>query len=85
MALIQNVPQAMIDEHVPWHARPGNPAAGGRRINPWPPTGGGPAAGSGEEFLVWHRGFVERFHQWVGGLAANQGPPAESIASWRVT
>ena len=42
MSIILNIPQAMITEHENWHMRPGNPAGGGRRINPWPPTGGGP-------------------------------------------
>ncbi len=83
MAIIQNIPQTMIVEHINWHSRPGNPAAGGRRINPWPPFGGGPAAGSGEEFLVWHEGFVARFHQWVNNLPQGQRPPAASIEAWR--
>ena len=48
---IPNIPQAMITEHINWHTQPGNPTGGGRNVNPWPPTGGGPAAGSGEEFL----------------------------------
>ncbi len=83
MPLIQNIPQAIISEHVAWHSQPGNPTAGGRGINPWPPTGGGPALGSGEEFLVWHEGFVQRFRQWVGGLPENQRPDAAAIESWQ--
>lgn len=84
MPMINNIPQAMIDEHIAWHSRPGNPAAGGRRINPFPPVGGRrPALGSGEEFLVWHQGFVERFHAWVNGIPANEQPPADRIAPWR--
>lgn len=83
MSNISNIPQAMIDEHIAWHSRPGNPAAGGRRIDPFPPFGRRPALGSGEEFLVWHRGFVQRFHQWVNGLPVNQQPPANAISPWR--
>ena len=84
MSIIQNISQALIDEHIPWHALPGNPVAGGRAINPWPPTGGGPAAGSGEEFLVFHQGFVQRFRDWVETLPANDRPAQASIESWKV-
>lgn len=83
MSNIDNIPRAMIDEHIAWHSRPGNPNAGGRRIDPFPPFGRRPALGSGEEFLNWHQGFVQRFHQWVSGLPANQQPPANEITSWR--
>lgn len=67
----------MIDEHIAWHSRPGNPSAGGRRIDPFPPFGRRPALGSGEEFLLWHEGFVQRFLQWVNGLPANQQTACE--------
>ena len=72
----------MIDEHVAWHAFPGNPSAGGRSIDPFPRNGAGPAPGSGEEFLVWHGGFVERFHEWVESLPEDQRPPANIISPW---
>lgn len=82
MPLINNIPQPMIDEHVAWHSRPGNPSAGGRAIDPFPPVGKRPALGSGEEFLVQHRGYVERFQQWVDGLPVNDRPPASEIVPW---
>lgn len=82
MATINNIPTAILDEHVAWHSRPGNPDAGGRRINPFPLIGRRPALGSGEEFLVWHKGFVQRFHQWVNSLPTNQQPSANDIAPW---
>ncbi len=62
---------------------PGNPSAGGRSIDPFPPVGRRPALGSGEEFLVWHLGFVARFRAWVDNLPANQRPPANAIAPWQ--
>ncbi len=82
MSIILNIPQAMITEHENWHMRPGNPAGGGRRINPWPPTGGGPIPGSGEEFLNWHGGYLDRFNAWVESLAANERPAEASIRPW---
>ncbi len=84
MANIGNIPQEMIVEHIAWHQRPGNPSAGGRRIDPFPPIGRRPALGSGEEFLVWHRGFVERFLQWVGNLPADQRPSSNDLRPWQV-
>jgi hypothetical protein len=83
MSIITNIPEAMLTEHVNWHTRPGNPAGGGRQINPWPPVGGGPAGGSGEEFLVWHRGYLARFHQWVQSLPQTDRPDPASIAPWQ--
>lgn len=82
MSIIETIPQNMITEHVNWHSMPGNPSRGGRRINPWPPTGIGPAPGSGEEFLVWHRGYVERFRAWYQQQPANARPPAQAVAPW---
>ena len=82
MAIITNIPQAMIDEHIAWHSRPGNPTAGGRAIDPFPPFGSTPAAGSGEEFLVWHSGFLSRFLDWVDNLPTAQKPTSSSIAAW---
>lgn len=73
----------MIDEHIAWHTREGNPSAGGRRIDPNPPFGRQPALGSGEEFLVWHQGFVQRFNQWVNSLPATSRPSSDSIIPWR--
>jgi len=81
MSAIQNIDRAMIDEHVAWHSKAGNPAQGGRVINPWPPGGGGPAAGSGEEFLVWHQGYLQRFRDWVA-LAPAERPDPDSIRAW---
>lgn len=83
MPTIGNIPQSMIDEHVAWHSLPGNPSGGGRGIDPFPPIGRRPALGSGEEFLVWHQGFIERFFQWVNGLPTSQQPPADTISPWR--
>lgn len=82
MPTINKIPQVMIDEHIAWHDRPGNPSAGGRRINPFPPFGRRPALGSGEEFLAWHQGFVQRFHQWVSTLPAGERPAQNTIAPW---
>lgn len=83
MANINNIPQEMIDEHVAWHARPGNPSAGGRAIDPFPPFGRRPALGSGEEFLVWHQGYLQRFREWVNGIPPSQQPPNDAISPWR--
>lgn len=83
MPNINNIPQEIIDEHIAWHERPGNPSEGGRSINPFPPFGRRPALGSGEEFLNWHQGFVQRFHDWVNGLPNNEQPSANDIAPWR--
>lgn len=82
MPNINNIPQPMIDEHVAWHSRPGNSSVGGRRINPFPPFGRRPALGSGEEFLVWHSGYIDRFRQWVDGLPANLRPSVNAISPW---
>jgi len=83
MSIINNIPQAMITEHVAWHMRPGNPSAGGREIDPFPPVGPRPAPGSGEEFLVWHQGYVERFRTWVQTLPAAERDQFETdTASW---
>ena len=82
MPNIPNIPDEMIQEHVNWHTLSGNPGAGGRAINPWPQFGPRPALGSGEEFLVWHDGFLERFHQWVDGLPAGDRPVPQSIEPW---
>ena len=74
MAEINNFPEEMLTEHEHWHMRPGNPSGGGRAINPWPPTGRSPALGSGEEFLNWHNGFIDRFRNWVADLPEAQRP-----------
>lgn len=81
MSIITNIPQNMIDEHVAWHSRPGNPSAGGRRIDPFPPVGRQPASGSGKEFLDWHQGYIQRFNQWVDSLPVSARPD-DSIAAW---
>lgn len=73
MPTINNFPEDVITEHVNWHtAAPGN---GGRIISTLSP-------GSGEEFLVWHKGFIERFRVWVDSLATNRKPDAAAIAPW---
>lgn len=82
MSTIANIPEEMITEHVNWHTKPGDPGGGGRAIEPWPATGPRPAAGSGEEFLVWHKGFIERFHAWVDQLPDNDKPDANAITPW---
>lgn len=83
MPNINNIPQAMITEHVAWHMRSGNPSAGGRAIAPFPPVGPRPAPGSGEEFLVWHQGFVERFRDWVQTLPQTEREQLETdTAPW---
>lgn len=64
MPTIPNYPQNLMDEHMNWHMNPGNPAAGGRAINPWPPGATEAAPGSGEEFITWHRGYITKFHAW---------------------
>lgn len=40
------------------------------------------AARPGEEFLVWHQGYLERFHDWVNSLSAEDQPDSESIKPW---
>lgn len=82
MAIIQNIPENMITEHVNWHTRPGNPGGGGRAINPWPGGSTEAALGSGEEFLVWHQGYVARFREWVDSLPGTQKPDASAIQPW---
>lgn len=82
MPIINNIPDKMITEHINWHTKPGNPSSGGRKINPWPTGRISPAPGSGEEFLVWHKGFIERFRAWVDSLPDNEKPPADQIESW---
>ena len=79
---IPNIPQAMITEHEHWHMQPGNPGLGGRRINPWPSTGGGPASGSGAEFLEWHAGYIQRFMSWVNSQPPGAQPNKASIEPW---
>lgn len=75
MPTIANLPAEMVTEHVNWHVNVGNPGAGGRAIQEMAP-------GSGEEFLVWHKGFIERFHDWVGTLPSNEKPNANAISPW---
>ena len=79
---IPNILQSMVTEHENWHMQPGNPSLGGRTINPWPPSGVGPAPGSGAEFLNWHAGYIERFMNWVNSLLADQRPERASIEPW---
>ena len=83
MSIIENIPQNMITEHINWHSRPGNPSGGGRAINPWPPTGSGPAPGSGEEFLNWHQGYIQRFMQWYEAQPESARPPRAQIQPWQ--
>lgn len=82
MSNIENIPEEMITEHINWHTRPGNTAVGGRAINPWPSGSTDATAGSGEEFLVWHKGYLERFNNWVASLPGGEKPDAGSIEPW---
>lgn len=83
MAIIENIPEGMITEHINWHTRAGNQSQGGRQINPWPPTGNGPTPGSGAEFLNWHEGYIQRFREWVESLSEGQRPATTAIAPWQ--
>lgn len=82
MPNIPAIPDTMIAEHIAWHNRPGNPSNGGRAIDPFPPVGRRPALGSGEEFLVWHEGFVARFRDWVAAEPAGTAPAPDTIRPW---
>jgi hypothetical protein len=64
MPAIPNYPQNLMDTHMNWHMNPGNPAAGGRAIDPWPPGATEATPGSGQEFLSFHRGYIAQFHAW---------------------
>ncbi|MCJ8323799.1 MAG: hypothetical protein HRU29_12830 [Rhizobiales bacterium] len=79
---INNIPNKMITEHQNWHNFPGKPNRGGRIIDPWSNNRPEPAPGSGEEFLIWHEGFIERFNNWVVKQPANEQPKASSIKPW---
>ena len=82
MSIIQNIPQALIDEHMNWHDFPGEPNKGGRKIDPWPSGATEPAPGSGLEFLQFHEQFVAKFHKWVHSLPEAQRPDAAAIRAW---
>ncbi|VAW74418.1 hypothetical protein MNBD_GAMMA12-163 [hydrothermal vent metagenome] len=83
MSIIEELPEAMLTEHIAWHSQPGNPVSGGRTVNPFPPIGATPAEGSGEEFLVWHEGFIQRFHDWVTTLPlARQAELQPQLEPW---
>lgn len=82
MPNIANIPDEMIEEHVRWHTREGNPADGGRSIVPWLPGRVEPTPGSGEEFLVWHGGYISRFMGWVDSLPEAERPDRTTIAPW---
>ncbi len=82
MPIINNIPDEMITEHINWHTRPGNPQGGGRKINPWPPGRITAAPGSGEEFLVWHKGYIDRFRSWIDSLPTDQKPKVEQLSPW---
>ena len=83
MAIINNIPDALVMEHMNWHDLAGQPNKGGRKINPWPPGAISPAAGSGEEFLKFHRSFMDQFFKWVSSLPANQRPSAAALKPWK--
>ena len=51
------IPKRMVEEHIRWHNQEGRSLAGGRRV----PMG---EPGSGEEFLNWHAGFLQRYLRW---------------------
>ena len=40
------------------------------------------ASRPGEEFLVWHHGYLGRFHDWVEKLPENEKPGAAAINPW---
>ena len=82
MPVIKNIPEDMITEHVNWHTKPGKPSEGGRIINPRPPGKITPTLGSGEEFLVWHKGYLERFKAWVDSLPSSEKPSSKEIEPW---
>lgn len=75
MAIIENFPQEMLDEHHAWHSNPGQPEAGGRLITP-------DDDGSGHEFLVWHRGYIQRFKEWAEENKDEIPGYPESIEAW---
>ena len=83
MAIINNIPDALVMEHMNWHDFPGQPNKGGRAINPWPPGAIAPAPGSGEEFLKFHRSFMDKFFKWVNSLPTNQRPSASALKPWK--
>ena len=35
-----------------------------------------------QAFLVWHNGYIKRFHNWVGSLPSNERPDSGSIEPW---
>ena len=83
MAIINNIPDALVMEHMNWHDFPGQPNKGGRAINPWPLGAIAPAPGSGEEFLKVHRSFMDKFFKWVNSLPVNQRPSASTLKPWK--
>lgn len=82
MAIIQNPPQDLIDEHMSWQDFPGEPGKGGRKIDPWPSGATEPAPGSGQEFLTVHNQFLAKFDKWVHGLPEAQRPAAAATKGW---
>lgn len=83
MSRIQNIPENMIEKHVNWHTRPGDSDNGGRSIDPWLSGSIDPTPGSGEEFLVWHHGYIQRFYEWVETLPVTERPDEAEIAAWK--
>lgn len=60
MAEIPNFPEDLLHLHHAWHNHPAHPELPGRVI-PYPQPG------SGAEFLIFHRDFVRKFHDWYDG------------------
>src|SRR6266511_2775183 len=79
MPQIPNFPQNLTDMHMNWHMFPGQPAQGGRVINPWPLGATEAAPGSGLEFLTFHHTFIAQFHAWYD---AQPGADQAAVAPW---
>ena len=60
MPIIPSFPRSLTDEHHAWHAPEDHPGLPTRVHVP-------PSAGSGLEFLTFHRNFVAEFHAWYDG------------------
>ena len=73
MAVIQNFPQPLLNEHHHWHQPSTHGGAGGGRENPFGSPGGG------LEFLQFHRDFVARFRAWY---EAQPGADLAAITPW---
>lgn len=70
MSTIANYPQTLLDQHSRWHMN--DPSQGGRRT----PMG---QAGSGLEFLTFHRTFIANFHAWYD---SQPNADLDAVAAW---